>query len=77
MKPENVIIEIHTEWIPLDKLLKFAGVVESGGQAGDWIADGIITLNGQIVHEKRKKIRPGDIVTIGDEVILAVKQEEQ
>ena len=76
MKPEKIVVEIHTEWIPLDKLLKFAGVAESGGQAGEWIADGLIMLNGQQVHEKRKKIHPGDVITIGNEVILSITQEE-
>ena len=75
MKAEMLDIEIHTEWIALDKLLKFAGVVESGGQAGEFIADGLITVNQVTVHEKRKKIRPGDVVAIGDEVILTVRQE--
>ena len=76
MAAETIEVEIHTEWIPLDKLLKFAGVAESGGQAGEWIADGAITLNGAVVQEKRKKIRPGDVVRLGDEIILNIKREE-
>ena len=76
MATETIEVEIHTEWIPLDKLLKFAGIAESGGQAGEWILDGAITLNGEVVQEKRKKIRPGDVVRLGEEIILKVKREE-
>ena len=76
MKAEQMTIAIHTEWIPLDKLLKFAGVVETGGQAGELIATGQITLNQAPVREKRKKIRPGDVVAIGDELILTISEED-
>ncbi len=76
MKTEKMTVAIHTEWIPLDKLLKFAGVVETGGQAGELIAEGLIRVNQAPVHEKRKKIRPGDVVAIGNEVILTISQEE-
>ena len=65
MAAETIEVEIHTEWIPLDKLLKFAGVAESGGQAGEWIADGAITLNGAVVQEKRKKNSPRRRCQIG------------
>ncbi len=76
MKAEQMTIAIHTEWIPLDKLLKFAGVVETGGQAGELIAAGQIMLNQAPVREKRKKIRPGDVVAIGDELILTISEED-
>ena len=76
MTAEQMTIAIHTEWIPLDKLLKFAGVVETGGQAGELIAAGQIMLNQAPVREKRKKIRPGDVVAIGDELILTISEED-
>lgn len=57
-------ISIHTESINLDQLLKWAGVVETGGQVKLMLEESLITLNGVIVNERRKKIRPGDIVKV-------------
>ena len=58
------IIEITTPVIQLDQLLKWAGVVETGGQVRLFIDDGLIFLNGIKIHERRKKIHPGDIIEV-------------
>lgn len=57
-------ITIHTEYIQLDQLLKWEGIIETGGQVKYLLEDGLITINGVKIHEKRKKIRPGDVVEI-------------
>ncbi len=57
-------IDITTSVINLDQLLKFAGIVETGGQVKLFVEEGLIWLNGAVVTERRKKIRPGDIVEI-------------
>lgn len=62
MEQEEIII--HTDYIQLDQFLKWAGLSETGGQAKEWLAEGIIFVNQSKVTEKRKKIRPGDIVKI-------------
>ncbi len=59
---EKIIVEIKGEFITLDNLLKYAGVVDSGGQAGQVISEGLVKINGQTVKEKRKKVRPDDEV---------------
>lgn len=58
------IIEISTETIQLDQLLKWAGIAGTGGQVRLLIDDGLITLNGIKIHERRKKIHPGDVIEI-------------
>ena len=58
-------IDIHTEFIRLDALLKFAGAVETGGEAKTLIQDGGVTVNGETCTMRTKKIRPGDIVALG------------
>lgn len=60
------IIEISTETIQLDQLLKWAGIAGTGGQVRLLIDDGLITLNGIKIHERRKKIHPGDVIEIKD-----------
>lgn len=37
---------IHTEFIKLDSLLKFAGAVETGGEAKEVILAGKVSVNG-------------------------------
>lgn len=57
-------IEIHTDSIQLDQLLKWAGIVNSGGQVKGMIEENLIFLNGALVKERRKIITLGDIVEI-------------
>ena len=69
-------IAITTECITMDKLLKFSGVADTGGQAFLMVEDGIVKLNGKLVTEKRKKVFPGDVVNIDDQIELTVSKEE-
>lgn len=68
-------IEITTATITMDKLLKFSGVADTGGQAFMMVEDGVVRLNGQLVTEKRKQVRPGDVVNIDNQVELTVIAE--
>lgn len=68
-------VAIKTEFITMDKLLKFSGVADTGGQAFMMVEDGIIKLNGNPVTEKRKKVFPGDVVNIDNQVELTVVAE--
>ncbi len=56
------IITITTEFIKLQDLLKFANLVESGGEAKDRIQSGEVTVGGEVCTMRGKKIRPGDDV---------------
>lgn len=64
MKQEK--ISLHTEFIKLDSLLKFAGLVETGGIGKEIIAEGRIKVNGELCTMRGKKIRPGDKVQIDE-----------
>lgn len=55
-------VEIRREPVELYKLLKFEGMVSSGGQAKMAIAEGLVTVNGATETRKRRKIVSGDIV---------------
>ena len=55
-------IEIRTEFIKLQDLLKFANLVETGGIAKDLIQNGEVQVNGEVCTMRGKKIRPGDVV---------------
>lgn len=70
-------IEITTATITMDKLLKFSGVADTGGQAFMMVEDGVVRLNGQLVTEKRKQVRPGDVVNIDNQIELTVAKEAE
>lgn len=53
---ETIIIK--TEFIKLQDLLKFANLVESGGEAKERIQSGEVTVGGEVCTQRGKKIRP-------------------
>ena len=57
-------VVIHTDFIKLDALLKFAGLCETGGEAKERIQAGEVRLNGEVCTMRGKKLRPGDVVTL-------------
>ncbi|MEQ2456601.1 RNA-binding S4 domain-containing protein [Flavonifractor hominis] len=57
-------VKITTEYIKLEALLKFEGLVETGGEAKERIQAGEVSVNGTVCTMRGKKIRPGDSVTL-------------
>jgi ribosome-associated protein len=56
------IVEITTEPVELYKILKFEGLASSGGEAKILIANGQVTVNGEVETRRRKKMMAGDVV---------------
>ncbi len=69
-------ITIDTEFIRLDALLKFAGLVETGGHAKELIAEGMVSVNGETCLQRGKKLRPGDSVRLEDEILEVAFSED-
>ena len=63
---------IHTEFIRLDTLMKFASMTPTGGQAKEKIQAGLVFVNGECCTQRGKKLRPGDRVTLGNETVEIV-----
>ena len=61
---EKMQIEIKTEFIKLDSLLKFAGLTDTGGLAKEIIQQGLVKVNGEVCTMRGKKIRSGDTVAV-------------
>lgn len=57
-------VQITTEFIKLDSLLKFAGICETGGEAKEAVQAGDVKVNGQTCTMRGKKIRQGDTVEL-------------
>lgn len=58
-------VKIHTEYIKLDDLLKFAGAVGTGGMAKAVVKEGLVSLNGEICTVRGKKLFGGETVGYG------------
>ena len=60
--PKN--ITINSDLIELCQVLKFEGLVGSGGEGKTVIADGKVSVNGKIDTRKRAKLRAGETYRI-------------
>jgi ribosome-associated protein len=60
-------VDINKEPVELFKILKFEGIVSSGGQAKLVISDGQVTVNGEVETRKRRKVVAGDIIVSAEE----------
>ncbi len=63
------IVELSREPVELYKILKFEGMVESGGRAKVVVAAGQVQVNGKVEIQKRKKIVSGDTIEFNGEKI--------
>ena len=65
-------VNINTEFIKLDQLLRFSGIAESGSDAKDMILSEMVSVNDELCTMRGKKIRSGDKVLIEfeDETVL-------
>ena len=68
-------ILIHIDFIKLDAMLKFAGLVETGGEAKLLIQQGQVQVNGEVCTMRGKKLRGGDTVTLAGRTV-AVRQAQ-
>jgi len=60
MKP----IIITTEYITLGQLLKFAGVLQSGGEVKEFLASVKVSVNDMPEDRRGRKLYPGDRVAV-------------
>ena len=63
-------IKINTEFIKLQDLLKFAGAVETGGEAKLLIQDGEVKVNGEPCIMRGKKLYPGDQAELDGQIFV-------
>jgi len=63
------VVEITREPVELYKILKFEGMVATGGEAKQVIAGGQVLVNGEVETRKRKKIVTGDTIEFDQDMI--------
>ncbi|VEG42176.1 RNA-binding S4 domain-containing protein [Mycolicibacterium flavescens] len=59
-EPFDVVISDDS--IRLGQFLKLAGLIDSGADAKSVIADGLVTVNGEVEHRRGRQLRPADVV---------------
>ena len=68
-------IKIETPMIQLDQFLKWASILQSGGEISFLLDEDKILVNGILCKAKRKKLYPGDTVEIKDVGTYLIKGE--
>lgn len=68
-------IKIETPIIQLDQFLKWASILQSGGEIRFLLDEDKILVNGILCKAKRKKLYPGDTVEIKDVGTYLIKGE--
>lgn len=63
------VVEISSEPVELYKILKFEGMVATGGEAKQVISEGLVLVNGTVETRKRNKIVAGDTIEFDQEKI--------
>lgn len=67
-------INITTDFIKLDALLKYSALAGTGGEAKQMIADGLVFVNGEVCTMRGKKCFPGDIITVQNQKIRVIHE---
>ena len=65
----SIVVEVRGDHIQLDQLLKTTGLCHSGGFAHAEIEAGKVTVDGVVETRKRAKLRPGQQVGYGGELV--------
>jgi ribosome-associated protein len=65
-------VQIRGEMIRLGQLLKLAGVVDSGGEAREFLASSQVLVNGEQDNRRGRQLRAGDEVLVAGELLRVV-----
>lgn len=72
MNKKPVEIKITSEFIALGQFLKFADIIQSGGEAKSFLANNEVKINGEIDNRRGRKLRPGDEIEINSQIYRVV-----
>ena len=60
-------VEVRAGGIDLGQLMKFAGLVDTGGDAKALLAEGVVLVNDEVDMRRGRTLRDGAVVTVADE----------
>lgn len=61
--------------IRLGQFLKFAGLLDSGGDAKELIIDGFVSVNGEVERRRGRQLHDGDLVTSQGRTVRVRREE--
>lgn len=64
MNKKTVEIKITTEYITLGQFLKFADIIQNGGEAKSFLAVNKVMVNGEPDNRRGRKLRQNDLIEI-------------
>ena len=65
-------IRIESDYITLGQFLKFANVIDNGGEAKFFIAENSILVNGEDCKMRGKKLRESDKIIINNSLFFEI-----
>jgi ribosome-associated protein len=57
-------VSIGGDGIRLGQFIKYAGLLDSGGNVKEAIIDGYVTVNGEVDRRRGRQLQVGDVVTL-------------
>ena len=63
---QQIDFQLRGEFVELNQLLKLTGGCDSGGAGKALVAEGRVSVDGQVESRKTAKIRTGQMVSLGD-----------
>lgn len=70
---QEIEFKLEGEFVELNQLLKLVGLCNSGGAGKMLVAEGVVSVDGQVELRKTCKIRAGQRVSLGDVQIDVVE----
>jgi len=70
-------ILITSEYITLGQLLKFADVIQSGGETKYFLAVNRILVNNEVENRRGRKLYPGDIIDIKSQFQFVISRKDE
>ncbi|MDS1115141.1 RNA-binding S4 domain-containing protein [Gordonia westfalica] len=68
-------VTIRDDSIRLGQFLKLANLIESGAEAKEVIADGLVTVNGEVETRRGRQLTLGDVVEVGGMSVRVIREE--
>ena len=65
----NDVVAIHDESIRLGQFLKLADLVDTGADAKGVLAQGLVTVNGEVETRRGRQLVDGDVVALAGRTV--------
>lgn len=65
-------VKLLSSPVALFKVLKFEGLASSGAEAKQLVAEGHVTVNGEIETRKARKLVAGDQIQLGEQILKLI-----